>query len=161
MQVFDLRQLRDVQAPPVEFKETAIYKGIYSSHNIIINEETGYAYAVGSDSGGETCGGALHMINIQDPTNPTFAGCFADTRTGRRGSGSTHDAQCVTYRGPDLEYRGREICLSSNGTALSIADVTDKDNPVAISGSSSSVTSKINVRVASTRPEASSPSSLR
>ena len=133
MQVFDLRQLRDVQNPPVEFKETALYKGIYSSHNIIINEETGYAYAVGSDSGGETCGGALHMINIQDPTNPTFAGCFADTRTGRRGTGSTHDAQCVIYHGPDLEYRGREICLSSNGTALSIADVTDKDNPVAIS----------------------------
>ena len=133
MQVFDLRQLRDVENPPVTFEETAIYKGIYSSHNIIINEETGYAYAVGSDSGGETCGGALHMINIQDPTNPTFAGCFADTRTGRRGTGSTHDAQCVTYRGPDLEFRGREICLSSNGTALSIADVTDKDNPVAIS----------------------------
>ena len=133
MQVFDLRQLRDVQNPPVEFTETAIYKGIYSSHNIIINEETGYAYAVGSDSGGETCGGALHMINIQDPANPTFAGCFADTRTGRRGTGATHDAQCVTYRGPDLEYRDREICLSSNGTALSIADVTDKENPVAIS----------------------------
>ncbi len=133
MQVFDLRQLRDVENPPVEFEETAIYKGIYSSHNIIINEDTGYAYAVGSDSGGETCGGALHMINIQDPTNPTFAGCFADPRTGRGGSGATHDAQCVTYHGPDTEYTGREICLSSNGTALSIADVTDKDNPVAIS----------------------------
>ena len=50
MQVFDLRQLREVQNPPVEFKETTLYKGIYSSHNIIINEETGYAYAVGSDS---------------------------------------------------------------------------------------------------------------
>ena len=133
MQVFDLRQLRDLQNPPVEFSETALYKGIYSSHNIIINEDTGYAYAVGSDSGGETCGGALHMINIQDPANPSFAGCFADPRTGRGGTGATHDAQCVTYRGPDTEYLGREICLSSNGTALSIADVTDKDNPVAIS----------------------------
>ena len=133
MQVFDLRQLRDVRNPPMDFTETAIYKGIYSSHNIIINEETGYAYAVGSDSGGETCGGALHMINIQDPANPTFAGCFADPRTGRGGTGATHEAQCVTYRGPDTEYLGREICLSSNGTALSIADVTDKDNPVAIS----------------------------
>ena len=133
MQIFDLRQLRTVQNPPVEFKETALYKGIYSAHNIIINEDTGYAYAVGSDSGGETCGGALHMINIQDPADPTFAGCFADTRTGRRGSGATHDAQCVIYQGPDAEYRGREICLSSNGNALSIADVTDKANPVAVS----------------------------
>ena len=132
MQVFDLTQLRDVTEPQL-FTETAIYKGVYSSHNIVINEDTGYAYAVGNDSGGETCGGALHMINIQDPVNPTFAGCFADTRTGRRGTGSTHDAQCVTYNGPDRDYQGREICLSSNGNALSIADVTDKDNPVALS----------------------------
>ncbi|MYH08016.1 MAG: choice-of-anchor B family protein [Rhodothermaceae bacterium] len=132
MQVFDLTQLRDVTEPQL-FTETTIYKGVYSSHNIVINEDTGYAYAVGNDSGGETCGGALHMINIQDPVNPTFAGCFADTRTGRRGTGSTHDAQCVTYDGPDRDYQGREICLSSNGNALSIADVTDKDNPVALS----------------------------
>ena len=132
MQIFDLTQLRSVENIPATFEETAIYKGIYSSHNIIINEETGYAYAVGSDSGGETCGGALHMINVQDPANPEFVGCFADERTGRTGSGSTHDAQCVTYNGPDSDYRGREICLSSNGTALSIADVTDKDNPVAV-----------------------------
>ena len=131
MQIFDLTQLRDVTEPTV-FTETALYKGIYSSHNIIINEETGYAYAVGNDSGGETCGGALHMINIQDPLNPTFAGCFADTRTGRRSTGATHDAQCVTYNGPDTEFVGHEICLSSNGTALSIADVSDKDNPVAL-----------------------------
>ncbi len=134
MQIFDLTQLREVgDDAPVEFTETAIYKGVYSSHNLIINEETGFAYAVGNDSGGETCGGALHMINVQDPVNPEFAGCFADTRTGRRGTGSTHDAQCVTYIGPDTAYRGQEICLSSNGTALSIADVTDKENPVAIS----------------------------
>ncbi len=133
MQVFDLTQLRNVENVPVTFEETAIYKGVYSSHNIIINEETGYAYAVGSDSGGETCGGGLHMINIQDPANPEFAGCFADPRTGRTGTGATHDAQCVTYNGPDINFQGREICLSSNGTALSIADVTDKDNPIAIS----------------------------
>ncbi len=132
MQVFDLTQLRDITEPQV-FTESAIYKGVYSSHNIVINEDTGYAYAVGNDSGGETCGGALHMINIQDPLNPTFAGCFADTRTGGRGTGATHDAQCVTYDGPDRDYQGREICLSSNGNALSIADVTDKDNPVALS----------------------------
>ena len=131
MQVFDLTQLRDVHAPQV-FTESALYQGIYSSHNLIINEETGFAYAVGNSHGGETCGGALHMIDIRDPLNPTFAGCFADTRTGR-GSGATHDAQCVTYRGPDADHFGSEICLSSNGNALSIADVTDKENPVALS----------------------------
>ena len=42
------------------------------------------------------------------------------------------DAQCVIYRGPDEDYQGREICFGANETALSIADVTDRDNPVAI-----------------------------
>jgi choice-of-anchor B domain-containing protein len=133
MQVFDLTQLRDVTSTPVTFEVTALYDKINSSHNIVINEDTGYAYSVGSSSGGETCGGGLHMINIQDPANPTFAGCFADPRTGRSGTGYTHDAQCVIYHGPDADYKGREICLGSNESALSIADVTDKETPVAIS----------------------------
>ncbi len=135
VQILDLTRLRDIDPAdmPVTLTEDNIYKGVYSSHNIVINEETGFAYAVGSDSGGEACGGALHMMDLSDPLNPTFAGCFNDPSTGRGGSGTTHDAQCVLYRGPDADYTGREICLSSNGTALSIADVTDKDNPVAIS----------------------------
>ena len=75
VQIFDLRQLRDVGSEaPVEFEETALYKGVFSSHNIIINEETGYAYAVGNDSGGETCGGSLHMINIQDTGSSDLRG---------------------------------------------------------------------------------------
>jgi choice-of-anchor B domain-containing protein len=133
MQIFDLHQLRDLGTIPATFEPSALYKELFSSHNLIVNEEAGFAYAVGSDSGGESCGGALHMIDMADPLNPQFAGCFADTRTGRRGSGSTHDAQCVIYHGPDTDYQGQEICLSSNGTAVSIADVTDKKNPVAVS----------------------------
>ena len=39
----------------------------------------------------------------------------------------------MIYHGPDSEYQGHEICLGSNETALSIADVTDKENPVALS----------------------------
>lgn len=138
MQVFDLTQLREVDAEdqPVTFEATAHYDRVNSVHNIVINEETGYAYAVGSSGGGETCGGGLHMINIQDPTNPTFEGCFADESTGRSGTGYTHDAQCVVYDGPDEEYHGREICIGYNETAISVADVTDKDNPVAVSTAS-------------------------
>ncbi|PIQ62468.1 MAG: hypothetical protein COV99_05790 [Bacteroidetes bacterium CG12_big_fil_rev_8_21_14_0_65_60_17] len=132
MQIFDLRQLRSYDGDPIQFEMTAYYDQIASAHNIVINEETGYAYSVGSSSGGTTCGGGLHMINIQDPVNPVFAGCFQDNNTGRRGTGYSHDAQCVMYRGPDSDYAGREICLGSNETALSIADVTDKKNPVAI-----------------------------
>jgi choice-of-anchor B domain-containing protein len=136
MQVFDLTQLRGHRGKPVTFKPSAHYTRMNSAHNIVINEESGFAYAVGSSGGGETCGGGLHMIDIRDPKSPKFAGCFADAQTGRSGTGYSHDAQCVNYRGPDRRYTGREICLGSNETALSIADVTDKANPKAISRAS-------------------------
>jgi len=132
MQVFDLKQLRHVESPPVHFEETAHYDKINSAHNIVIDEETGFAFAVGSSMGGETCGGGLHMINIQDPIHPAFAGCFSHTGTGRQGTGYTHDAQCVVYHGPDTEHHGQEICFGANETAISIADVTDKKAPKAL-----------------------------
>jgi len=133
MQIFDLTNLRDVRGDPVTFQEDAHYSQIASAHNIVINEETGFAYAVGAGEGGETCGGGLHMINIQDPQSPLFAGCFQDMGTGRQGTGYSHDAQCIIYHGPDVEHQGQEICFASNETALSIADVTDKASPLSLS----------------------------
>lgn len=135
LQVFDLARLRDLDGsnPPV-MEPDYLYTDIASAHNIVINEETGIAYSVGGSSGGITCGGGLHMLDLnKDPKKPEFVGCFADPSTGRRGTGYSHDAQCVTYAGPDTEHAGKEICMGSNETALSIADVTDKDDPVAIS----------------------------
>lgn len=134
MQVFDLTNLRSVNNPPVEFSESAWYGEIGSAHNVVINEETGFAYAVGSS--GSDCSEGLHMIDIRDPLTPTFAGCFRDTSTGRGNSGYTHDAQCVIYRGPDELYQGREICIGANETAVSVADVTDKSAPVALAARS-------------------------
>ena len=130
MQVFDLTRLRDAGTSPVTFEADAMYDGIASAHNVVINEETGTAYSVGSNGGGETCGGGLHMIDIGEPKNPTFAGCFSHEGTGFAGTGYTHDAQCVVYRGPDAEHSGKDICIGANENALSIADVTDRANPV-------------------------------
>ncbi len=132
MQIFDLRQLRDLTDTPVEFEVTAHYDLIHSAHNIVINEETGFGFAVGASGGGNTCGGGLHMIDLREPQSPEFVGCFADETTGRSRTGYSHDAQCVIYHGPDSNYAGREICFGANETALSIADVTDKENPVSI-----------------------------
>jgi len=132
MQVFDLTQLRNASGAPVVYQETAHYDRIASAHNIVINEETGFAYPVGASGGGETCGGALHMIDIRDPQHPRFAGCYADPSTGRARTGYTHDAQCVTYHGPDARYRGKEICFNASETAVGIADVTDKAAPKAV-----------------------------
>jgi choice-of-anchor B domain-containing protein len=134
MQVFDLTQLRDVDGSdgPRTFEASARYDGIHSAHNVFINEDTGFAYVVASNGGGRTCGGGLHMVDIRDPMEPSFAGCFADPGTGMTGTGTTHDTQCVVYRGTDTRYQGQEICFSSNETAVSIADVTDKANPVGL-----------------------------
>ncbi|MDE2875091.1 MAG: choice-of-anchor B family protein [Gemmatimonadota bacterium] len=132
MQVLDLTQLRSVSSPPATFSPTTTYHRIHSAHNIAINTETGFAYSVGGSGGEDTCGGGLHMIDIRTPSNPEFAGCFADESTGNRRTGYTHDAICIVYRGPDTDHRDREICFGSNETALSIADVTDKSNPAAL-----------------------------
>lgn len=133
VQVFDLKELRRFDGEPITFDVTFHYDGIHSAHNIVINEETGFAYAVGNSAGGETCGGGFHMLNLENPARPVFDGCFQDTTTGRRLTGYSHDAQCVVYRGPDEEHQGKEICLGSNETALSIADFSDKTAPQALS----------------------------
>ena len=39
-----------------------------------------------------------------------------------------HDGQFVIYRGPDSDYYGKEIAFTCNETALSIADISDKNN---------------------------------
>ena len=131
IQIFDLTRLRGVNAF-TEFDEDGRYMGVSSVHNIAIDEETGFAYSLGNNSGGTTCGGGMHMLNLANPTNPVFVGCFAQQGTGRLGTGYTHDAQCVVYRGPDAAHQGREICMGSNETAVVISDVTDKSAPVAL-----------------------------
>lgn len=124
MQIFDLTHLRNVNNPPVTFTEDAHYSGFSDAHNIVINENTGYAYAVGTN----TFGGGAHFVNIQDPLNPVAAGGFS-------ADGYTHDAQVVTYIGPDADYVGSEIFIGSNGSGqiISIVDVTNKSNPQGIS----------------------------
>jgi choice-of-anchor B domain-containing protein len=122
MQVFDLTHLRTVVNPPLTFVADAHYNQFSRAHNIAINEESGFAYAVGTN----TCSGGLHMININTPTSPTFAGCFS-------ADGYTHDTQCVIYDGPDVDHQGQEICFNSNANTLTIVDVTDKSDPTQLS----------------------------
>jgi choice-of-anchor B domain-containing protein len=112
-----------VQNPPVTFTEDAHFPGFGNCHNIVINEETGYAYAVGASS---TNGGGPIFINIQDPLNPVQEGQFTQDNY-------CHDAQVVVYDGPDTDYTGKEILFGSNENILSIVDVTNKANPIGIS----------------------------
>lgn len=131
MQVFDLTRLRGISNAPALFDPDATYHRVHSAHNVVADTASGFLYIVGGNSGGETCGGGLHMVDARDPLNPVFAGCYND-RAGSNPRGYTHDAQCVTYSGPDARYRGREICVGSNESEINIADVTDKANPVTV-----------------------------
>lgn len=122
MQVFDLTKLRNVENPPVAFTADAEYDGFGNAHNIFINESSGFAYAVGSN----TFQGGPHFVNINNPLSPVAAGGF--------GAGTySHDVQVVTYTGPDADYTGKEILIGSNEDEVVIADVTDKENPIIIS----------------------------
>ena len=132
VQIFDLTQLLTT-SEPVLFSLTSHYDRVHSVHNIVINEDTGFAYAVGLSSGGETCGRGLHMMDLSDPANPQFAGCYAEFGTSRGGGGYTHDAQCVVYNGPDEDWLGQEICVNANEQSVVLTDVSDKDKPVTIS----------------------------
>tara|TARA_B100001250_G_scaffold330988_1_gene295993 strand:- start:187 stop:3900 length:3714 start_codon:yes stop_codon:yes gene_type:complete len=124
MQVFDLTELRNVSSP-VQFTATAHYGQFGNAHNIFINEDTGFAYAVGTS----TCGpGGLHIVDISNPVAPAKAACVSDPSTGRSGTGYVHDVQCVVYNGPDTEHVGKEICVGSNETNVWVADLSTKSD---------------------------------
>ena len=131
MQIFDLKQLLTINPETdcvsdkycTQLSPGKLYTGdrnhpVGNSHNIVANAESNFVYIVGGKNG---CGGGLHAVDVSNPLNPTFAGCFGD-------EGYVHDAQCVNYNGADDEFNDREICFCFNGNAVAIVDVTDKSD---------------------------------
>jgi choice-of-anchor B domain-containing protein len=148
MQVFDLTQLRNVVAAPVTFAETAFYNRVSNTHTISINQDTGYAYLVGTTgTNGNpnvvTCGGNMHVVSLANPASPQFVGCYDDDDANN--NRYVHENQCFVYHGPDLDCdpatpgaqacAGREICLAARGPShrLDIIDVTNHASPVQLS----------------------------
>lgn len=128
IQVFDLTHLRNVTNPPATFAEDAHYAPVGRSHTLATNPSNNMLYAAGSQN---TCSGDLHQINVANPLAPTGAGCVAL-------NGYVHEAQCVTYTGPDIAHQGKQICVTSNGRfddsdTVSIVDVTNPAAPVQLS----------------------------
>jgi len=117
MQIFDLTKLRNVMNAPTSFAEDAHYDGFGNAHNVVINPNQPYVYAVGT----ATFDGGPHVVDISDPLNPIFAGGYADDFY-------THDAQVITYSGPDPDYQGEEIYIGSNEDEVVILNVSDKAN---------------------------------
>lgn len=121
MQVFDLTRLRNVTTPQIFVPDTR-YSGFGKCHNIAINEATGFAYCIGSN----TYSGGAHVVNIQNPLNPVLA-------LGYSALGYTHDAQIVNYNGPDAAHVGKELFFGCNEDRVVIVDMTNKTNPVLLS----------------------------
>jgi len=125
MQVFDLTRLRNVTDAPKTFNADGRYTGFGNAHNVVINEDTGYAYPVGTARDGAFNGG-VHFMNLQDLKNPVLAGGYGM-------NGYSHDAQVITYNGPDTDYAGAEIFIGANESQVAIVNISDKENPVGIS----------------------------
>ena len=122
MQVFDLTRLRDISSPTT-FNPDAVYSDVESCHNIVINEASSVAYLVGCPT---SFNGGIHFVDISDPKNPVGLG-------GHSSDGYTHDAQVITYNGPDIEHQGKEIFIGSNENNIVILDVSNKENVSKIS----------------------------
>ena len=129
IQIFDLTRLRNVGNPPENFTADTVFTSgfngsvIGSCHNIAINETTAIAYLVGCSSANN--GGSM-AIDISDPLNPVAVGEYT-------ADGYSHDAQAITYNGPDSDYSGKEILLTLNGSKIVFLDVTDPANMIKIS----------------------------
>lgn len=102
---------------------------MYSTHNVVANDELNYVVAVGAAPRNTSCAGGLIFIDMKDPSKPTTPGCAAQ-------DGYVHDAQCLVYRGPDTKYQGRDVCYGYNEDTLTIYDVTNKKNTSIISRTS-------------------------
>jgi choice-of-anchor B domain-containing protein len=107
---------------------------VLASHNISINEDTGFAYLTGATlaAGLEESDEPVWILELEGDTSGEFplpkeAGVI-DSIFGEEID--SHDAHVLTYDGPDDEYDGREIAIIAAGAnlRLGIYDVTDKED---------------------------------
>lgn len=124
----------DILPAPTTFWTGGGYLG---SHNIHINEASGFAYVAGVRlASNNACGNAspprfntLILDLNSSPANPTVAACLENV--------GEHDFYVVNYTGPDADHQGSEIAFVFDGrdrTGAAIGgfteiwDVTDKAN---------------------------------
>ena len=110
-------------------EDVIIYDQVGRCHNVYVDDLIGHLYLFGSEGkNGNDCSTGIHIVDIKDPSRPSFMGCYD-------GDGYVHDAQCVLYDGPDEEYKNHEICFMFTPEVgnLTIFDVTDPVNIVRIS----------------------------
>ncbi|KAF2647752.1 hypothetical protein K491DRAFT_614075 [Lophiostoma macrostomum CBS 122681] len=133
IQIFDMKKLLTIDpANPVTFSNSKDLAGWYGglptgrTHNVVTNPAGNFIYSVGAQPRTDKCKSGIIFIDITDPANPTSPGCAS-------ADGYVHDAQCLTYKGPDTKYLGKEICYGYNEDTLTIYDITDKKDPKVLS----------------------------
>ncbi|KAJ7344031.1 hypothetical protein DFH08DRAFT_871643 [Mycena albidolilacea] len=119
IQVFDLKSLLDpsLLKSPKEFNiDTDLTAWYYdglprgSSHNLVSHAEKNLIIAVGAKPRSDVSG--LILIDVADPSNPKTVGCTGEVDY-------VHDAQCLTYYGPDTAYNGSDMCYTSRPSIIS------------------------------------------
>jgi choice-of-anchor B domain-containing protein len=141
MQIFDLKRLRTLTGnPAVTYTKSQTDGNLFwdgtginkkgSAHNIVINEDSGYAYILGSQ--GFNSGGPI-IVKLDNnnngiPNDPVIVKLYPSL-------GYCHDAEVVMYDGPDPDYQGHEIMIGSfsGNNKVNIIDFTNKTSPTVIS----------------------------
>lgn len=116
LQVIDMSAIDDGVVTLVRTLDT-----ISRAHNVVMDEENGFLYSVGTRGGT----GTTVCFSLADPANPVQVGAASITERYQ------HDAQVVTYE--DGPLAGKQIWFGfSEGRGVDVYDVTDKDNPTRI-----------------------------
>jgi choice-of-anchor B domain-containing protein len=116
IQIFDMSQIDSGTVTPLTSVTSG---GVSSTHNVAVDEESGYLYRLG---GGNNLGLRIYDLN-SNPASPNFVGQWTDRYV--------HDAQIVVWdSGP---HAGKQIAVCCSGgnngsvdTGLELLDVTNK-----------------------------------
>ncbi len=117
IQVIDLSRIED---GTVSLLRTVTDAGLSHGHNIFVNEDSGYAYVLGSN----IARGGLLAVDLSNPANPRLEPINWEVAY-------VHDVHVTTYK--KGRNKGREIAFAfTGGLGLHIIDVTDKTNPTTL-----------------------------
>ncbi|KAJ7912360.1 hypothetical protein B0H13DRAFT_2251010 [Mycena leptocephala] len=121
IQVFDL--LKSPKEFSIDKDLTSHYDGlpVGSSHNVVSHADKNLIVAVGANPR-LVCAVQVSFLLMADPANPKTVGCAGE-------DGYVHDAQCLTYYGPDAAYNGSDVCYSFNEDTFTIYNITDPSSP--------------------------------
>jgi choice-of-anchor B domain-containing protein len=112
MQIVDLKAVATLTEIPLGTGAGVIEQAGFvtagGGHNLVAFEERDIiAMTIAEDA---TCGGGIVFYDVQDTkeTAPELLGCVGGSQDPWL-TGLTHDAQCVTYFGPDVDYNGAGV----------------------------------------------------